>query len=238
MDRFDLIEEFDESILPNVSIDQEEINEIIYKVMSIIKGLKKNNKKIKFNISLNEALEIRNQLGDKVDKAIYGRKHALLMREIMIKVLEEEDKVRNEEIKDELLVYVPASYWWRGGTVCYKMYLTKNNRLIIYAFDADYKVINKYDIETKDIKWAGEAGKKNKHMYENEQIIWFDEIRIHLNPDYGEKGDDICKFIDSLRATGVPDVDKSGVSLVDNIYKIICAIVAIGIIFAIIKIII
>lgn len=237
MINFDLIEEFDECELPNVEITENEKREIMNKVDYAIESLKNGNKEMDFNISVDDAMKIKEKLGDKVDNYIYGRKHALLMREIMIKTIEEEEGINEENIKEQLLVYIPASYWWRGGAICYKMYLINENRLIIYSFDSGYNVFSKYNIPVEEIKCAGEAGKAKKNMYDNEQVIFFKDTKIHLDPDYGHNKEEILNFIEALRKVGVPDVDRSGIPWLDIIYKIMCLLIGVGMLYSIVKLI-
>lgn len=206
----DSIEEFDETTLPEVNINQAEIDRVRKKVFGIIEGLKNKNKKLGFNIKLEDALKIKNELGNNADKAIYGVESAGLMRAIMLKTIKEKEELTAEDIVDELLIDVPAPNHWRGAAICYQLYLTKN-KVIIYSFDSQYKVFSSYNLNFNEVKAAGEAGEAKCMMNSDEQIIELvNNTTIFLYPDYGGKKKQLLHFMKSLRESGIKDVDRSG----------------------------
>lgn len=228
-DYFDKIEEFDEGNLPDVEMSIEEVNRVKNNVIKIVKSLKDKNKRLDFNITLEGALKLKNELGDNADKAIYGTKSALLMRSIMLKTIEEKEGLKKEDIVDELFRNVHAPTWWWGAAVCYKMFLIKD-KLIIYSFDSHYKIFSHYKVNIDEVIEAGRAGKGKCIMDEDEQIIVLKDTKIVLRPDYGGSKDDLLRFMESLRTMGVKDVDRSGFPWQDTVMKIMWVLVAIVII--------
>ena len=120
---YDLIEEFDENKLPDVNINEEEINRVKNKVIGVINRLQNENKNIKLDINLEDALKIKEKLGDNADKAIFGVESAGLMRALILKSVREKEGLDKEDIVDELFRNVHAPNWWRGAAVCYKFFL-------------------------------------------------------------------------------------------------------------------
>ncbi|MGL4570433.1 MAG: hypothetical protein ACRCVJ_05165 [Clostridium sp.] len=231
-DYFDKIEEFDEADLPNVEMNVEEVKRVKESVIKIVKSLKDRNKNLDFNITLEGALKLKNELGNNADKAIYGTKCALLMRSIMLKTIEEEEGLKKEDIVDELFRNVHAPTWWWGAAVCYKLFLTKE-KLIIYSFDSHYKVFSNYKVSIGEVIEAGRAGKEKCIMDEDEQIIVLKDTKIVLSPDYGGSKDDLLRFMESLRNMGVNDVDRSGFPWQDFLMKFLWILVVIVILYII-----
>ncbi len=206
---YDLIEEFDENKLPDVNINEEEINRVKNKVIGVINSLQNENKNIKLDINLEDALKIKEKLGDNADKAIFGVESAGLMRALILKSVREKEGLDKEDIVDELFRNVHAPNWWRGAAVCYKFFLTKD-KLIIYSFDSHYKIFSHYKLNIEEIKGAGLVGKAKCHMHEDEQIIILPNTTIYLDPNYGGNKEDLLRFMDSLKKIGVKDINRGG----------------------------
>lgn len=207
----DNIEEFDEDKLPDIDINEEELNRVKENIFSVIDKLKNKNKSLDFKISLEDALKIKNELGANSNRPIYYNKDAMLMRAIMIKTIKEKENLKDCDIISELCRPIDSCSWWWGAPVCYQLFITKD-KLIIYSFDSQYKIINSFKTPFNEIKEAGQAGKNKKILFDDEEIIVLPETTIHLNPNYGGKKEDLFKFMEALRAQGVKDVDRSGVN--------------------------
>lgn len=236
-DYLDMIEEFDENNLPDIDINSEELKRVKGKVFSIIEKLKNSNKSLDFNITLDEALKLKERLGDNAEKAIYGVESAKLMRAIMLETIKENEGLKDEDIVDELLRDINAHYWWRGGAVCYKLFLTKD-KLIIYSFDSHYKIFSNYKIRLYEIIEAGKAGKAKCMMDEEEQIIVLKDKVIYFDPKYGGKESDLLRFMESLKKAGVKDVDRSRFPWKIFLMKctwVLCACVIIYLIFMVLN---
>lgn len=234
MNDYKKIEEFDETTLPSIDMDQSEKEEIKNKVTSVIRRLNKINKEVNIKISIDEALTIKNNLGGR-ERSIFGNQDAVLMREIMIKSIEEKENINRDDIVDELFIDIPAPNWWRSAAVCYKLYITKDKRLIVYALDKDCKIFSSYNVPLNEIAYAGEAGKAKCMMNENEQIIKIKDQIIYLYPDHGGKKEELMRFIKSLHALGVKDVDRSGRPWQFIFLKIISIIIVIELIWLVVS---
>lgn len=232
-DYFDLIEEFDENKLPDVEINDEEMNRVKVKVINIIEKLRKQNDKIELNINLEEALKVKEKLGDNAEKAIFGVESAVLMRSIVLKMVREKENLKDEDIIDELFINVHAPNWWRGAAVCYKFFLTKD-KLIIYSFDSHYKIFSHYRLNINEIKCAGTAGKAKCHMHEDEEIIVLSNATIYLDPNYGGRSSDLLRFMNSLKEVGVKDVNREIFPWQFFIQKVMWVLVALVMIYLII----
>lgn len=224
LDYLDKIEVFDEAKLPDIEINDEEKERVKKNILEVIEKLKKVNKAIDFKITLDEAIKIKEKLGNNAEKCIFGVKYARLMREIMIRVIEEEENIKSDDIVDEIFLNLRGDYWWRGGAIGYKLYLIKDY-LLIYSFDVNYKIRTKYKVKLDEIYGAGVAGKAKCHLSEDEKIIEFKDNRIYLECESDEKKEEVSRFVNSLRLVGVKDIDRSGKPWAHIVYYIIQGIV-------------
>lgn len=224
-DYLDNIEELDERELPNVNIDKEKIEMIKSNVMGTIKGLQERNKMVDVNITLEEALSIREKLGDNADQTIFGVKSAKLMRDVMIKVIEEKEGIAKEDIVAELFrdAYNIYSRGMANAAMYYKLFLTKKE-LIIYVFDTEYKVLNNYRTLIENVK-VGKAGALNSHMRSDEYFIELPDTKIILYRSSGGSEESFDGFIESLKEAGVTEPSKGKMLIFKIAIIVICILI-------------
>ncbi|MGL5417667.1 MAG: hypothetical protein ACRDAU_18510 [Clostridium sp.] len=159
-DYLDNIEEFNTNTLPEVSLNEDEVNRIKENILKVLKVLKEKNEG--FNISIEQAFKIREKIGSSAEKKILGIENTKLMRALITEEIKEKYNIKKEDVVYEYYTKtLGEAYWFWKSTVYYEIIVTKRKVLII-GFDADVNItIEKY-IEPKDIKEAGALVKENE----------------------------------------------------------------------------
>lgn len=187
--------------LPNISITDKQKNKAKNELFKIIKDLKERNNKFNINISESEIIDISNGLGDDLDKYLDGIKHGRLLREVALKAVNDEVISKHKEISSEVFVnngyiYKESMTGWKyEETMYYKIYITKEN-LIVYGFTELYKIVDKIEVNIKDIKSAG-LYKDNKYYIE------FSNRIIYLGYTSTKTRDELDKITNILQDNGV-----------------------------------
>lgn len=177
--------------LPNISITDNQKNKAKNDLFQTIKELKERNNKFNINISEAEILNISNVLGDDLDKYLDGIKHGRLLREIVLKLVNDEVISKYKEIISK--AFLKNSYIYKESmtgakdeeTMYYKIYMTKDT-LIVYGFTESYKIEDKIEVRIKDIKSAG-LYKDNKYYIEfSNRIIYLENMKTTVNGELDE----------------------------------------------------
>lgn len=210
------IENFTEEDLYGDDLTTEDIIKSKKKTLKTIELIKHLNKELNIDISLEEALRIRKELGEKSEVIEYGVVNALLLRKIVLDAIDREVKKQGLEIIDELFVPTQIAVPGRVDTVMmngcayfYKMYLT-NNSLIVYSLSDKYQVIKKRILKFDELHSIGKAIKSNAFLGKGLAIFANttngdqsfiepdDRTTMYLNHTKKEYREDVLRFLDKL----------------------------------------
>lgn len=149
----DKIEDFSNFEFPIEDICNEEKEAIKKNVISILSQLKnKNNLEHNINVTEKEAIELRDELGDKGSESIMGVKDSRFMKSIIRKSIE--DELKNETIIKSIEYQLPSFIYWGLSAVFNFAYIT-DKEFIWYGFDINYKLVTKGKEKLKDISVVG-----------------------------------------------------------------------------------
>lgn len=218
------IENFTEEDLHGEDLTTEEIIKLKKKMLKTIKLLKNSNKELNIDISLEDVLKIRKELGENSEVIEYGVVNALLLRKIVLDAIEREVKKQGLEIIDELFVPTQIAVPGRVDTVMmngcpyfYKMYLTDHS-LIVYSLSDKYQVIKKRILQFEELYSIGKEIKSNgvwgkglavfANTFNGDQSFIEPEDRttMYLNHTKKEYKEDVLRFLDKLSEVGKVNV--------------------------------
>lgn len=222
----DQIEEFSEFELPDVNLSDEEIERVRVNIMSVLANLEEKNREMKFNLTQEELMELKENLGSDSEKMVNGVKQSLLMRDIMIKNIEKQ--LEGEVIVKKVVFEAPSIIYWGLSAVNNICYLTEKE-FIYYGFDINYKEVSSFRCLIKDIKEAGrtiDKEKEDKNMLEF--IVKTPDKWIAMYTVVKSKSTELDELMELLIEKGVKQFDKKKLERQNKIVYIIIAILTVG----------
>ncbi|MEG1009807.1 MAG: hypothetical protein RSF67_08380 [Clostridia bacterium] len=228
------IEEYTEADLFEEGLSEKQKEKTKARMTMLLKELKDSTSKFDINISLNDMLKIKNQLGEKGDTFEHGIKNSNVLKYIILKVIDKDMEHIKDEVIDELFVPslismpgVNTSYINYGASYFFKIYLTKNS-LICYGITERFKIANKKTIDLKNIKTIGKSvtnrkwskglayGVNTTSGYTS-FIETYDKNIIYLNHLKSKYRKNTIRFISNLeKATGIKAVTKAPLTSEDK----------------------
>lgn len=144
--------------VPKLIVTDEQKNKVRKNLFKSIDALKERNRELDINISEDEIIHIKNVLGEKSEDYLNGVKYGRVLRDVTLKAVRDEVLNKYGEIEQE--TFATNAYgttnigWMAGGALYFKIFITKD-KLITYSFSEFYKVVDKVEINIKNIKGAG-----------------------------------------------------------------------------------
>lgn len=154
------LSEIDESSLPNVSLDSDQLKKITNALKINLSDSITENKNLDVDTSLNNISYIYENLGSEKDKVIHGVKYAKVLQELIIPAFDNKYSPSSEDLIYKKFCMLgrtseskscPPS--WRESPFYIQVYITKDS-LIIYYFNHIFKMIEEFNIPIKDVKNA------------------------------------------------------------------------------------
>lgn len=140
-DYLDRIEDFSEVVLPEVEMYEKDKQKIKIEVIDMINKLKsKNRDEFNINVTEEEAIEMKLELGEDADKRVRGVKSAKFMKEIIEKTIEKE--LEREKIVHRVEFILPSIMFY-GLSSIYNYMIVTEDSFIWYGFDSNYKIVTK-----------------------------------------------------------------------------------------------
>lgn len=228
------IEEFNEDDLFEAGLDSKQKEKIKKRMAMLLKELKESNRKFDIDITLEDILKIKTEMGKYGDEYEHGIKNSNVLKYITLNVIDKDIKQLKSEVIDELFVPsfislpgVNTSYINNGASYFFKLYLTKD-KLIYYGISERFKIVSRKVIDIKSIKSIGKSVKNTKlskglawgvdtksgYMsfieFNNREIIYLN----HLKSKYRK---DVDRFLSNLEeVTGIKAVNKAPVTIEDK----------------------
>lgn len=200
------IEEFSEFDLPDVNLSDEEIERVRGNIMSVLTNLEGKNRTMKFNLTDEELMEVKENLGSDSEKMVNGVKQSLLMRDIVIKNIEKE--LEGEVIVKKVFFEAPSVIYWGLSAVNNICYLTEKE-FIYYGFDINYKEVSSFRCLIKDIKEAGRTIDKEKEdKYMLAFIVRTNENLLYMYTVAKSKSNELDELMELLNGSGIKEYDK------------------------------
>lgn len=228
------IEEFTEADLFEEGLTEKQKEKTKKRMGKMLDELKEANEKLDIDITLEEMIAIKQNLGELGNEHEHGIQNVNVLKYIVLKAIDKNMKKIDVEIIDELFIPnfislpgVNTSHVYHGSTFFYKFYLTKD-KLIYYGISERYEVLRKRSIDLKDIKVIGKSVKNNNKSkglawgidtmtgytsfieFNNKEVIYLN----HLKRKYRKSAE---RFITNLEnTTGIKAVDKASLTTEDK----------------------
>ena len=226
-DYINKIEDFSNESLPNININPEDQRRIKESVMKLIKNLKeKNLNDFKINITEEEAINIKNELGEDAEKRVLGVKNSKVMKGIVEKTIE-------KELEDETIIkkveYKLPSIAFSGLSAIFNYAFVTDKEFIWYGFDINYKIVTKGRRKLSELK---RVGRVREGLDEESGIEFYISGKNFYFPMIIRGSDsiaDIDEMIEYLVSIGVKRFNKDKFAKYEKIFYIITySIVALG----------
>ncbi|MGL4911500.1 MAG: hypothetical protein ACRC3Y_03630 [Romboutsia sp.] len=213
------IESFTEDDLFDGNLSKKQIEKTKKTLSKTINLLKELNSQLDIDVTLEDVLKLKRELGEDFEKIEFGVKYAPVLRKIVLDAIDKDIKKNNIEVIDQLFVTSQIAIPGRVDTVAlhdaayfYKMYLTKDN-LISYSLNDKYKIISKRIFKFDEIRSIGKAPQykgwaKGLAVFADtfdgkmSYIEPNDRTTIYLNHQYIQYEEHTFRFLDKLSEVG------------------------------------
>ncbi|MGL4772682.1 MAG: hypothetical protein ACRC2K_03865 [Clostridium sp.] len=214
--------EVDEASLPDVELSPEQKERAKNRINSYIARLKNSNPELNIDSTPSTLSEIENELGEKSEKVRHGVHGANVLKELVLKAVDEEVALSHNKIlyscfllgfyQEAMVGYIPV---FSETPYYYKIYVTKD-KLIIYSFDWFFKILKKKSFSLNQIYKVGvapqffvskELNRETLLLKLNKGVEIYDNYYFFINENSSDKNDiqDLCNMLTSL---GVKEYSK------------------------------
>ena len=218
-DYIDKIEDFSNEKLPSINIDPEDQRKIKEGVINLIKKLKeKNLNDFNINVTEEEAINIKEELGENSEKRVYGVKDSKIMMGIVEKTIEKE--LEGETIIKSVKYRLPSIVFY-GLSSIYNYTFVTDKEFIWYGFDINYKIVTQ---GRKPLSMLKRAGRVRNEQDEDGGIEFYVSGKGFYMPMIirgGDSIDEMEEMIEYLNSIGVKKFNKDKFAKYEKLFYII-----------------